>query len=366
VEGGRVIAALSGGVDSGCAAARLLDRGLEVIGVTLRLWACGEGADPDAGARSCCGLDGLDAARATAAVLGIPHYVLDVREAFERLVLRPSWGDYARGRTPNPCVLCNEAIKFGLLLERATALGATHVATGHYARLEARPDGTTALLRGIDRRKDQSYFLFAVPSEVLARALFPLGALTKAEVRAEARRRGLPSAERRESQDACLGGAGVPFAEALRARLREAARPGEIVDDSDSVIGRHDGIHLFTLGQRRALGVALGRRAFVRAIDAASARVFVTTDPARTTSSELLVERTRWLVPAPPAARPLAAQVQIRYRSAPAPAQIAAASGSTARVRFESPQRAVTPGQAAVFYDGERLLGGGVIAGGTP
>jgi len=351
----RIAVAMSGGVDSSVAAALLLDQGHELVGLTLRFWLCGEGGG--GGARSCCGVDGAAEARAAAGELAIPHYVIDCRDEFERQVLRPAWDDYAAGRTPNPCVLCNQRIKFGLLLEQARRVGAERVATGHYARVEHGAAGLE-LRRGRDLHKDQSYFLFSLDDAQLAAALFPLGDLDKEQVRELARRRGLPNAARPESQDACLVGE-EGFAEALRLRFGAPARPGPILDPDGRQLGEHAGIHRFTVGQRRGLGVALGRRSYVLGIDPERAAVRVGADPAALDAAGLLAGGVRWRAGAPePGRRCL---VQVRYRHAAVPATLEPAGAEQVRLRFEEPQRAVTPGQAAVCYDGERVLGGGWI-----
>jgi tRNA-specific 2-thiouridylase len=356
--GERVVVAMSGGVDSSVAAALLLERGYEVIGLTFRFWLCEE----QTGTRSCCGMDGVNEARRATGQLGVPHYVVDCREAFERIVLRPAWEEYARGRTPNPCVVCNERIKFALLLEQGRKLGASRLATGHYARIEEDPaGGPPLLLRGADGQKDQSYFLFSLTAEQRAQTLTPLGGLTKAEVRDLARRLGLPNAERKESQDACLGTDGVGFAETLRVRFREPSRPGRIVDPAGLLLGAHEGVHRFTVGQRRGLGVALGKRAYILSIDAAQAKITVSIDENDLWATGLRATHLRFTDPARRTGENRG-EVQIRYRHAPAPARIELTCAEEALIRFDEPQRAVTPGQAAVFYRGPRVLGGGWIA----
>jgi tRNA-specific 2-thiouridylase len=369
----RVLVAMSGGVDSAVAAALLHEEGFEVIGVTLRL-----GADPSS---SCCDLGSLDSARAAAARLGIAHQVWEAADRFEASVLRPAWDEYARGRTPNPCIWCNEALKFRLLLEEADRQGARWIATGHYARVH-HPDPPAGaarsphLRRGRDRGKDQSYFLYRLTRAQLARCRFPLGELTKARVRQHAQRLGLPCARRAESQDACLVAAEGGFAEALRQRLGAPARPGEIRDPGGRILGHHQGVHNFTLGQRRGTGVATGGRAYVSAIDAEQAAVTLSSTPRDLLSVGLTVRQPHWLPEASP--RPereraaqlqnqnqnqnqIQIQIQIRYRSPPVSATATVAPDGTLRVRFSEPQRAVTPGQAAVLYEGDRLLGGGPI-----
>ena len=344
-----MVVAMSGGVDSSVAAALLLRAGYDVVGVTLQLRSCQE----QTATRSCCSEDGIAAARSVARGLGIPHCVLDCHQEFSHLVLRPAWEEYARGRTPNPCVICNRALKFGVLLEYAQRLGARFLATGHYARIAHR-EGRPRLLRGCDRDKDQSYFLFALSDEQLRRVLFPLGDHTKSAVRELARGFGLPSAERRESQDACLVTDGEGFAESLRQLFREPCRPGSFVDRAGRVLGPHQGIHCYTIGQRRGLGIALGQRAFVAAIHAAAGDVVVTCDGNELEARSLVARQVVWHE-SPPAR----AAVQICYRHAAVPAEVAVLDEQSIRITFDAPVRAVTPGQAAVLFAEERLLGGG-------
>ncbi len=353
----RVVIGMSGGVDSSVAAALLLESGYDVIGVTIRLRSCQEATR----SRSCCGLDGVIRARQAAGHLGIPHYVLDWHQAFEELVLWPSWKEYACGRTPNPCVGCNQRVKFGMLANHAQTLGAYQVATGHYARiLPPAGDSGPVLLRGRDSSKDQSYFLFSLSARQLASAQMPLGDLSKKEVRVIARRLGLQNAQCSESQDACLGENGVSFAESLRRRFDEPARPGPVVDSGGRVVGEHDGIHNFTVGQRRGLGISLGRPAWVKELDAEQARVVVTTDESELLSRGLLAENFQWS-PVVENHTSMRCQVQIRYGHRAVDAQVVNTSGQNAEIQFNHPQKAVTPGQAAVLYDGERLIGGGWI-----
>jgi tRNA-uridine 2-sulfurtransferase len=344
----RVAVAMSGGVDSAVTASLLCEQGHDVVGLTLRFWSCED-------AHGCGADDGARQARAVADELRIPHHVVDCREPFERLVLRPAWEEYARGRTPNPCVTCNAEIKLRLLLEHARRLGAERLATGHYANVRLDDAGRPMLLRGLDAQKDQSYFLFALDEPQLAAIVLPLGERTKEEVRDLARRRGLPNAERPDSQDACLTSGAEGFAEALRRRFDAPARPGAIVDERGQPLGQHGGVHRYTIGQRRGLGVALSQRAYVLRIDADRGEVVLGRDVRALDAAGLIAGGARWL--APPGER---AEVQVRYRHAAAPARIAVA-GSRVEVRFDRPQRAVTPGQAAVVYDGPRLLGGGWI-----
>ncbi len=357
--GERLAVAMSGGVDSSVAAALLLRKGCDPFGVTLRLWPC----EGDEDWRACCGVDGIEQARAAAGRIGIPHYVVDCRDEFEKRVLEPAWSEYARGRTPNPCVLCNEHIKFGLLFDHARRLGATGLATGHHARVRRdQGQGKALLLRGADRDKDQSYFLFSLREEQIDVTVMPVGEMTKVEVRDLARELGLPNAERPESQDACFLVEESGFAESLRRKFGAPARPGAIVDTDGHAIGGHQGVHAFTIGQRRGLGVALGRRAYVLAIDAERGEVVVGSD-----ESELLADGfdaldVRWLA-GYGTQGPVKCDVQIRYRHRPVPAAVETSGDGPSRVRvlFDKPQRAVTPGQAAVFYDGDHVIGGGWI-----
>ena len=353
---GRVLVAMSGGVDSSLAAALLIEDGYEVIGATLQLHSC----DDATFGRTCCSATGSDQARGVAGVLGIRHYVLDCRQQFHDTVLRYSWLEYARGRTPNPCVICNERIKFGFLLDVARSLGASKIATGHYASLEADATGRAVLKRGRDRGKDQSYFLFSLDDRQLEAALFPIGHLTKAEVRERARRLGLPNADQEESQDACFLAEGETYAEILRERFQGEARGGQVVDSEGKVLGRHEGFHRFTIGQRKGLGIALGQRAWVKAIDPESSRVVLCRNKNELLSQGLIAAGVKWCR-AYAGSDPHPCMVQVRYRHAAVPATVAQLEPESAQVIFNEPVRAVTPGQAAVFYDGDRLLGGGWI-----
>lgn len=355
----RVVVALSGGVDSGTAAALLVEQGHEVIGITMRLYDA-QGTEASSGGR-CCGPRDIEDARKVCAHLGIPFYVVNHVEEFRAAVIDDFVSEYVAGRTPNPCVRCNERIKFAPLLARARALGAERLATGHYARIEEGADGRPRLSRGADARKDQSYFLFAMPPGDLARVLFPLGGMTKDEVRARARHFGIPNADKAESQEICF----VPDGDHMAFVARHAAATpggGEIVDGGGQVLATHDGVHRFTVGQRRGLGASLGGGdpRYVVSVDALTRRVTV---GAR---AELYRERVRvgdvrWLAGAAPTT-PVRALVQVRHRHEAAPAQvIPSATGGDAEVVFDAAERAVAPGQAAVFYDGATVLGGGWI-----
>jgi tRNA-uridine 2-sulfurtransferase len=353
----RIVVGMSGGVDSSVTAALLAERGYDVIGVTLQLQPSPETAPSG----PCCASNGAAQAHAVAGQLGIPHRVLDGQQEFTNLVLRPCWQDYHRGRTPNPCALCNARIKFGVLLEFARAMGAERVATGHYARLEDR-SGRPVLRRARDAGKDQSYFLFSLSPRQLAAAVMPLGEFTKAEVRGMARQRGLLTADRKESQDICISDLEAGFGEFLLRRFSGSPRPGEVVDSRGQVVGRHEGVHRFTIGQRRGVGIAMGSPAWIKAIDPMAGRVTLTTDERELFSPGLVAAGVLWHEE-PPKGGPIACHIQTRYRQTPVAAEISLNAGDTAVVRFERPVRAVTPGQAVVFYDGDRVMGGGWIEG---
>lgn len=352
-----VIVAMSGGVDSSVAAGLLRQQGYGVIGATLRLRPGTEGAN----VKWCCGAGAEEQSRAVAGVLGIRHYVIEASDAFESSVLRPSWAEYDRGRTPSPCILCNERIKIRILLDLARKVGAAKVATGHYARIEReRGSQRPVLLRGLDRQKDQSYFLFSLTPAQLRSTLFPLGGLTKPEVRDLARGMGFANAERLESQDACFVLRESGFAEALRLKFRAAPRPGDVVDDTGRKLGEHRGIHRYTVGQRKGLGIALGRRAYVSRIDAETAQVVLSHTVEALESPSLRAADPVWTGGVIPPL-PVRCQAQIRYRHAPVRAEASLNPDGSLVVTFDEPQKAIAPGQAVVLYDGDRVLGGAWI-----
>lgn len=355
----RVLAAMSGGVDSAVAAALLAEQGHEVTGVTLRL-AC-YGSTP-ASPRACCTLDAIDDARRTALAMGFTHHVIDAEEVFRNRVLLPFAEGYASGRTPYPCALCNQHLKFGDLVTRMELAAADVLATGHYARVREDGAGGWGLYRGVDAAKDQTYALALVPYGVLARVRLPLGELAKAEVRGHARRLGLSVWDKVESQDLCF----VPdgdYAGYLEHTLglERGTAPGAFLDAGGTRVGTHRGVVHYTVGQRKGLGLAASEPLYVLAIDAAANTV--TVGPrAQLESPGLVTGAVNWLLPEPPADG-TRALVRIRYSHAGVPATLRARDGGIEAV-FDAPQAAVTPGQLAVFYDGDRCLGGAPILSG--
>lgn len=354
----RIVIAMSGGVDSTVAAALLVEQGHEVIGLSMQLYDQRGG---EATFGSCCTIDDLHDARRAAHAMGIPHYIVNFERPFAEHVIANFVGEYLAGRTPIPCAHCNSDVKFATLLDRTEALGASHLATGHYARV-AREDasGRFVLRRGRDSQKDQAYFLFSLTQTQLARAVFPVGDLTKPAVRELARRRGLPVADKPDSHEICFvpDGDYAAFVErASGGATRETA--GVIADTDGHVLGTHDGIHRFTIGQRKGLRLSVGRPLYVTEIRPQSRTVVVGPREAleRTTFE---VGQVNWIAGEPPGG-PLRAGVQVRHRHPAAPALVEVIEDHRARVTYEAPQSAITPGQAAVFFEGDVVLGGGWI-----
>jgi len=361
---------MSGGVDSSTVAAILKRQGHDIIGLSMQLWNQRRTRGPDGEFLSsrCCSLDDIYDARRVAQELDFPFYVINLEEEFERSVVQPFVDQYLNGQTPIPCVACNSRLKFDKLLELAEAIDAEKVATGHYARVEYdRSIGRYLLRKGLDRAKDQSYFLFDLTQEQLARTLFPLGGLTKSEVRRIACENRLPVAEKAESQEICfipdgdyarfienyvkdaLGSAGLPAGE------------GEIVSIGGKLLGKHNGVHHYTIGQRRRLGIAAPEPLYVVRIESRKNRVVVGTKD-DLLSSKLVANRVNWIA-IPELIEPIRISARVRYRHLEAPATVYPLAERRVQVEFDEPQRAITPGQAVVFYDGDLVVGGGWIAG---
>jgi tRNA-specific 2-thiouridylase len=354
-----IVVALSGGVDSATAAALLVEQGHQVVGITMRLW---NAAGTEVATGRCCGVRDIEDARRVCETLGIPFYVVDFEDDFRQAVVDDFVDSYLRGETPNPCVRCNQSIKFTPLLRRARALGAETLVTGHYARIEER-DGQWVLARGVDRAKDQSYFLFSMPTHELASIRFPLGEYSKDEVREMAQRFNLPNAAKKDSQEICFvpDGDYAGFVErAAAARGKSLPIAGDIVTRDGAVVGRHKGVHRYTIGQRRGIGdvkLADGGPAYVIELDVAGNRLVV--GPRDSAPKERMqVRDLRWFGGAP--ASEYQTTVQVRYRAQPVPATVRW-SEDTCEVEFDAGE-VFAAGQAAVFYEGDAVRGGGWIA----
>jgi len=367
MQPGLIAVAMSGGVDSSTVAAVLLQRGVPIVGLTMQLWnqrRLPELQGDGPAQHRCCSLDDVYDAKRVAQHLNFPHYVVNFEDQFEERVVRPFVQQYLAGRTPIACTNCNTDVKFEPLLRMARQIGAERLATGHYARIRHNEHtGRHELLRARDDSKDQSYFLWGLTQEQLSRSEFPLGELTKDEVRNLARNVHLPVAEKPESMELCF----VPngnYVQFIHAYSRDVGQPihdaeGDIVSEAGEVLGRHTGVHNYTIGQRKGLGFSTGKPVYVLAIDPEKNRVIVGEDDSlRTTSFE--IENVNWISIEEPLA-PLRAEVKIRHKHVPAPATVEVLPGNRARITFDSPQRAITPGQASAIYSGDVVLAGGWI-----
>ena len=351
----KVVVAMSGGVDSSVAAALLKEQGYDVIGMMLRLWS--EPGKEDS--NRCCTPDSMAQARRVAAKLDIPFYVIDAKDVFRETVVEYFLEGYARGETPNPCLICNRKIRWTFLLDHALALGAEYMATGHYVRIQKTEGGRKNLLRAIDKNKDQSYVLHVLTQEKLKHALFPVGDYPKPEIRQIAERHGLPTASRKDSQDLCFL-AGEDYRNFLQRNAAQMLQPGEIVTRDGKVLGEHNGLPNYTIGQRKGLGLASPVPLYVLGKDAATNQVIVGTQE-ELGSSELTARDVNWVSGSIPT-EPFRAEVKIRYTAKEAEAWVTPVhNGTQAQVRFDAPQRDITAGQAAVFYQGDLMLGGGII-----
>lgn len=345
----RVAVGMSGGTDSSAAAAMLVDQGFEVIGLTAHMWKDGS---------RCCSLEDVERARRVCTYLDIRHYVVNAQDIFADKIVDPFVESYASGRTPSPCIYCNAFVKFGFLMDRARQLNCDHLSMGHYARVEKGDDGLYHLLCASDPTKDQSYFLHRLNQEQLAFLLFPLAEMPKREVKAYSKERGLPIVPRGDSQDLCFVEEGQ-LPEFVEQRDPSVIQKGEIRDQDGNVVGQHDGLHRFTVGQRGKLGIALGERMYVKRLDKDNNVVEVAPRPG-VMNSACTVKDVHWICGTQPVGE-MRCEVRPRYRSNGAMAVVTFSGNQAATVEFEQPQFALTPGQAAVFYSGDEVLGGGWI-----
>ena len=351
----KVVVAMSGGVDSSVAAALLKEQGYDVIGMMLRLWS--EPGKEES--NRCCTPDSMAQARRVAAKLDIPFYVIDAKEVFRETVVEYFLSGYARGETPNPCLVCNQKIRWTFLLDHALALGADYMSTGHYVRIRKNESGKSELLRAVDRTKDQSYVLHVLTQDKLKHALFPVGDYPKPEIRTIAEKYGLPTASRKDSQDLCFL-AGEDYRNFLQRNAAEMLTAGEIVTRAGMSIGEHTGLANYTIGQRKGLGVASAVPFYVLGKNAQTNTLIVGTQE-ELGARELTARDVNWLSGKVPA-RPFRAEVKIRYTAKEAAAMVTPVNdGGQAEVQFEAPQRDITAGQAAVFYQGDVMIGGGII-----
>lgn len=356
----RVVVAMSGGVDSAVAAFLLTKEGYEVIGVTMQLWPKNEALLESTKQRGCCSIDAVNDAFSVAAAIGIPHYTINVQKEFENSVIRNFKEEYLAGRTPNPCIRCNEFIKFDLLLKKALAMGGDYLATGHYARIRQCAEGCYQLLRGIDHSKDQSYVLHTLTQEQLSRILFPLGNYTKENIRSLAKQHNIAVADKQDSQDICFV-AGKDYTKVITDGAKtEQNSSGPIYDKEGKLLGFHRGLAHYTVGQRRGLGVSSSNPIYVIALET-ERNALIVGEKSDLYRDSLLAENVNW-VSILPQSTPYEALIKIRYQ-APLMQGVFFLDGSKVIVKFKEPQIAITPGQAVVFYDGDILLGGGTIAG---
>lgn len=353
---------MSGGVDSSVAAGLLKEQGYEVIGITMNLFPLPEEFCLDRDLKSCCGWGAVEDANRVASKLGVPHYVLNLKDSFEDQVVSNFLEEYSRGRTPNPCIRCNQFIKFDVLMKRARKIGASFIATGHHAQIVQDPrSGRFFLKKGMDKEKDQSYFLYTLTQDQLSHTLFPVGLFTKSKIRKKALEWGLPVAGKPESQEICF----IPdnnYVDFLKKRIPEAFRPGRIVNTKGKVLGHHSGIIHFTVGQRRGLGIAAPHPLYVLEINTAKDEIMVGPNDLLY-KKDLLADQINWMS-GDKQISPIPAKARIRYKHKEAAALLVPLDSEKIRVEFEKPQRAITPGQAVVFYEGDVVLGGGTISSG--
>lgn len=353
----RVLVAMSGGVDSSVTALLLKEKGYQVTGITMQLLP--KYYDEEDGSKSCCGLSNIMDAQHVASLLGIPHYVLNMREQFQERVINNFSEEYKRGRTPNPCIRCNQFIKFGILLKKALALEADYVATGHYARIEHdQVIGNYCLKRAVDIKKDQSYFLYVITQNQLKHTLMPLGYFKKDSVRAIAKENGLPVSGKEESQEICFV-QGKDYRSFLKEYIPDSRQPGPIIDKDGKMLGYHKGIIEYTIGQRKGLGISDGNPLYVIEIDRKNNTLVVGRE-VDVYHNELIASDVNWT--AEPVTSSIEIQAKIRSLHKPSEATLIPAGNGTVRITFSRPQWAITPGQAVVFYKGDRVIGGGIIA----
>jgi tRNA-specific 2-thiouridylase len=351
----KVVVAMSGGVDSSVAAALLKEQGYDVVGMMMRLWS--EPGKEES--NRCCTPDSMAQARRVAAKLDIPFYVIDAKDVFRDTVVQYFLDGYARGETPNPCLICNRQIRWTFLLEHALALGADYMATGHYVRIKRNKQGKSELLRAVDRSKDQSYVLHVLTQEKLKHALFPVGDYPKTEIRAIAERHGLPTASRKDSQDLCFL-AGEDYRNFLQRNAAEMLKPGDILTRDGKSVGAHNGLANYTIGQRKGLGLASPVPLYVLGKNSMTNTLIVGTRE-ELGSRELTARDVHWVSREVPG-EPFRAEVKIRYTAKESEALVTPLEGDRVQVQFDAPQRDITPGQAAVFFQGDLMLGGGIIS----